>query len=312
MSVLLLAELLGFSPGRAPVQGAEWIAASSCGGCHPDEHAQWAGSRHAVAWRNALFQEDYAREPLELCVTCHAPLSVQLSAVLDGQEHPSLSEGVTCAVCHVREEGILATSVSGEAPHRSVAVPELASSAFCGSCHEFTIPRQQGGETIWTDEAQQSTWSEWSLWQASGGDQDCQDCHMRDRGHAFPGAHDEELLRGAVQVAVEADAAGTRATISSVGVGHDLPTGDLFRALVFETQAAPGAAWQEVGWMGRRFDLQWDPAAGTYRKVTIADSRLQPGAPVVFSVDSAAHRWRLQYRYTRNPQPAVTILEGTP
>lgn len=120
-------------------------------------------------------QEDDAKEALKRCVTCHAPLST----VQAGLEHPSRSEGVTCAVCHVREEGI------------------LASSAFCASCHELTIPLQQGGETVWTDEAQQSTWSEWSLWQSSGGTRSGQGCHVQDHGHAFPGAHDVALLRGA-------------------------------------------------------------------------------------------------------------------
>jgi hypothetical protein len=99
-----------------------------------------------------------------------------------------------------------------------------------------------------------------------------------------------------------------RATLYSVGVGHNLPTGDFFRALVVETQPVASTAWQEVGWMGRRFDLQWDPSVGIYRKVMRADRRLQPGIPVVFSVDSAAHRWRLRYRCIQHRQPAVTML----
>ena len=69
---------------RAPAATRAALRARSCRGCHSEAHADWAPSRHGLAWTNAIFQREYKDRPLEWCVHCHAPLREQLAEVRRG------------------------------------------------------------------------------------------------------------------------------------------------------------------------------------------------------------------------------------
>jgi hypothetical protein len=109
------------------------------------------------------------------------------------------------------------------------------------------------------------------------------------------GAHDVELLRGALAVAVSDGAL----TVTSVGVGHSFPTGDVFRHLTIEVREDGGApgAWRVVARLGRRFDTRLDGETLLARKVETADTSLRPGEARVIRLPAAAKSWRVRYHY---------------
>ncbi len=72
--------------------------AATCARCHGEIAAEWRASQHASAWSDEVFQAAYAVEPMQFCRNCHAPRA-RVGRVPDDF---SQSEGVSCAVCHVR------------------------------------------------------------------------------------------------------------------------------------------------------------------------------------------------------------------
>ena len=65
LSLVLAADL--FPRGLAPVDAGapDKLRAAACTGCHVTVHAEWAQSRHGLAWTNAIFQREYRDRPLE-------------------------------------------------------------------------------------------------------------------------------------------------------------------------------------------------------------------------------------------------------
>lgn len=298
----------GFSRGEEPLDvhsAPSMQDAALCASCHHEQAAQWTGSRHALAWTNDLFQEGFFREPLGFCIHCHAPLSAQkaeIAANLDwyrwrgprGEGQPILrarapeplaEQGVSCAVCHVRDGAVLTPDPTPLAPHPSRATPALLTDAVCQGCHEFSV---HDADMRPTDVPMQSTWTEWTAWRAAGGTERCQDCHMPDRSHRLRGAYDLDWLRASVRV----EAMGGAYTLQTVGVGHDLPTGDLFRHMTLEERR--GAEWVTLAWIGRDFAVDRDEA-GRPSKRLASDTALKPGERRV--VQGRGGPWRLRYHY---------------
>ncbi len=266
------------------------LSAEDCIDCHAGHGEDWMQSRHRISWSNELFQEDFAAEPLPVCRDCHAP-------------GPRPEEGVSCLTCHLEGSVILSPSVSGEAPHASRSAPELAESMFCAGCHDFNFALvHPDGSLTWSDEPMQSTFREWSRWP---GTETCQDCHMTGGEHRFPGAHDVERLAGSVRVTALTDGAQTRLVVESVGVGHALPTGDLFRHMTLQIQR-PGQPWIEAAWIGRRFGYRADAP----QRTRLSDTRIFPDQPAMIIVPPGPLRWRLRYHYTEAEQPSVVLLTG--
>ncbi len=63
----------------------------SCAGCHPDHYREWSGSMHAYASTDPVFramnvrgQRDTHGDLGDNCVTCHAPLAVELGLTNSG------------------------------------------------------------------------------------------------------------------------------------------------------------------------------------------------------------------------------------
>jgi hypothetical protein len=299
---------LGFSRGEHPIDiGSGFRSAERCGSCHETQLEAWSASRHSVAHSNDIYQAGLVDEPSAFCVNCHSPLPEQVDEVLAnlrwyawkdpverfGAEPERLperraGEGVTCAACHVRDGVVLGTGEGLGATHGVRETPELSSPELCAGCHEFRTPIFHGDTWTLTDVPMQSTYSEWQEW---GGDQTCQDCHMPDGDHRFRGAHDRDFLVGSLAVEV----GGSALTLRSVGVGHSLPTGDLFRNLTVE--AHDGHDWAVVHRIGRRFEERRDPQTLGWTKGLVEDSSLRPGERRVVQLPVGTSAWRVRYHF---------------
>ncbi len=303
----------GFTPGTAPIALTDPPLPRSCEPCHEQQYEDWHASRHRVSWSNDLMIAGFVAEPLPFCVNCHAPLVEQRDEVLANRAfyaaldprsgatsiparkpEPLAAHGIHCATCHVRDGKMLAPEATDFSPHDARSVPAMREGAFCIDCHEFPMPVTHDGQTVLTDAPMQQTGTEWRAWLEAGGTQTCQDCHMPGGRHVFRGAHDRDWLRESVDVSLDLSDDAARFTLKSVGVGHAMPTGDLFRHLTLEVQrgSSSGGTWQVVHWMGRRFERDAD----NVRRVA-SDTSLQPGEPRVVEVDPGFDRWRLVYHY---------------
>jgi hypothetical protein len=157
-------------------QGVSSLSAEACASCHKKEYTEWKASAHARSITEPVFAAAFRAEPRVLCRSCHSPLLQQHPRIVRQREpswtpaaheraqirrtelgqpytlepNPSyqgalVSEGVTCATCHVRGRTVLAAkpAVSDRAPHALSYSPALRTADFCGGCHQFQINRPQ-------------------------------------------------------------------------------------------------------------------------------------------------------------------------
>ncbi|MBK8172374.1 MAG: hypothetical protein IPK60_18805 [Sandaracinaceae bacterium] len=155
-----------FHGGDAPVsvggvpRGLTSVDSQSCSSCHAEIAAEWRSSLHAQSFRDEVFQASYAVEPSAFCRNCHAPL------MQAGEREPdanAIAEGVSCAVCHVREEHVLGAHMPDpSAPHASMRLAQMTSSEFCAGCHQFNFPTSNvhRGDLATTSEPMQNTYRE--------------------------------------------------------------------------------------------------------------------------------------------------------
>jgi hypothetical protein len=154
------------------------------------------------------------------------------------------ARGIDCAVCHVRAGHVLGPHGRGGDEHAALRDARLATSAFCGGCHQFNFPTASPGERIRHHPGRplQNTLMEWS--QSRYADRPCQGCHMpiagdagkRHASHAFRTLDDPEVMARAVRVTADARRRGgvvqVTVVISPAEIGHAFPTGDMFRQAV--------------------------------------------------------------------------------
>lgn len=282
-------------------------SAATCEPCHSDVYSAWSQSRHRRSLDNAVFLDGFAAEPHARCIYCHAPLEEQAKAALRRRSAlvrerslasvPKASlahEGITCVTCHVRDGVVLTANPKAvDEGHPLKLEPRLAEPSFCASCHEFLGHEVIDGKSVLTDEKMQTTWSEWRAWRERGGQGTCQDCHMPGKSHAFRGAYDLQFLRGALALRVEPVRGQLVAVLESRGVGHDFPTGDVFRHL---TLWADGRA---VARFGQTFELQ--PAAdGTFQLRRTGNTSIQPFQPARVVLPAGTQRVRVTYHYAED------------
>lgn len=301
-----------FTNGLAPLQGvtpppALGLSAQECGLCHGRTYAQWAASRHARAWTNAVFRASYRLSPERWCVYCHAPLPEQASLIADAPwpivPAPLVAEGVNCAACHVRGGRILTPrppSAAASAAHPMQHEPSLASAGFCGGCHQFNWPHD-APPLRYTAEPMQDTLAEWQRSAPGRAGTSCQQCHMPSGNHMFPGGHDRALMQKTVSAEVARSGRDeVRITLHASGAGHSVPTGDPFRRLCVELCTEPGCArplrrvlfFRRFGRTAGRLALELDR--------TVPPPQQGPRADVVSrqtEVPEAARYFRVLYQF---------------
>ncbi len=258
------------------------LDAESCRGCHADQHAEWAESRHALAWTNGIFQREYSAQPRAWCVNCHAPLTVQQAGLAAGDARLA-DQGVSCAACHVRGGALVSSRKAAGSPHATVVEPSFSSPAMCADCHQFTFPVMtpiEGQVVRMTPHPMQTTVADFLAGPFAKSADGCLACHDTRFGHGFPGGHDLDMLRTAIssswcrderdQVVIE---------IANVGAGHRVPTGDIHRHMLARLwrSSAPEATFE--AFFGRRYE----PAADGGKRITW-DSTLAPGQRRRFAV----------------------------
>lgn len=237
---LVLSQAPLFSQGHGPVRTgkpASELSAQECQPCHERVYAEWSRSRHALAWSNSLFTESFRDNRSAWCVHCHAPLVEKPAQALTGRSPAPelLSEGVNCASCHIRDGELL----TGRAPSKDALQahpirqePRLSSSEFCGGCHEFFMPDFRTPGHPDSPLPMQKTLTEWRASGAARREQTCQSCHMPGGAHAFPGAHDLDLVRRTLGVEwLRQGPARLCAVVRARDVAHAVPTGDPFRRM---------------------------------------------------------------------------------
>ena len=280
------------APERASVPPAtrvEDTRSVACGACHPAEHAAWSRSAHHLAGTDPLFTRELetAMEPA-WCTGCHAPL---------GASEVAREEGVGCAVCHVRDGVVLSPSVSGRAPHASVA-SSLAAAESCAPCHQFHFSAASShgiDPSLWP----QDTMREHA--DSAFADRPCSSCHDP---HVLPGHTDPALLSRAlaVQTRVARTRSATRVTlrIRADVVGHAVPTGDLLRELVVRAWPLghPERAQSEV--LGRAL-----PAVAPGRRIeAIPDARIPPRGSRDVTLTLPGHHAHVAWDITLTALPA--------
>ncbi len=235
-------------------EGLANLSAQGCNACHYAAHEQWSGTAHADAWQDPTYQEAIRRVGgSTACKSCHLPLANQHSRLAAGYAggdiaRPDLqpnalwdpilmSEGVTCAACHVRDGVILGTRPAPSAPHPVAVSTELSSSQACATCHQLTWP---GADKPFYD-----TFGEWEATAYAQAGVRCQDCHMPPRAgpatatrFAAVASHGFEAdLDRALSVLVKLDQPELQrgepftvgVTVQNTGAGHHVPTGSPFK-----------------------------------------------------------------------------------
>ena len=249
----LFADGLPVSLQQTPA-GLSSLSAQGCNACHFQAHDDWSGTAHATAWNDPAFQDAIARVGgSTACQGCHLPLTNQHPHMAAGyvggdvarpdlqpnaQWDPTLmSEGVTCASCHVRDGKVLSTRPVLDAPHPMAVSEELATSEACATCHQLTWPE--------ADQPFYDTFGEWQRSAYSDAGVRCQDCHMpptagvavasryaTQAGHAFA-ANTARAVSIFVELTeptiVRGEDFAYAVRIQNTGAGHSFPTGSPFK-----------------------------------------------------------------------------------
>jgi hypothetical protein len=246
---------------QALPSGLQNLTAQGCNACHGEIHDDWASSAHAHAGRDPVYQEAIARAGnTPACTSCHYPLTNQHETVAAGYKDGDLtrpdlrdnaswdaslmSEGVSCAACHVRDGMIVSTRAVTNAPHPVAVSAELSDPAFCATCHQLTWP---GSEKPFYD-----TYGEWSASAYRTAGIRCQDCHMppkaglatASRFAASPSHAMTADPRRALSVLVDLPSASVqrgeaypvKIRIVNTGAGHSVPTGSPYKVYVVEAE----------------------------------------------------------------------------
>ncbi|MDX2089845.1 MAG: multiheme c-type cytochrome [Kofleriaceae bacterium] len=264
--------------GTPPASVEPSLSAQSCGRCHTKQQREWRGSQHGDAASPGLVaQLDHALPPAQsaTCRRCHTPLAEQTTDI-------SLrAEGVQCGGCHVRgwtrhgPHGVSPT-LEHRADYPLVTLDIYERSDFCLPCHQLPARTAVNGKPLL------DTYREWLEGPAMRQGTQCQDCHMQDRAHTFPGVHDPVMFERAVTLSARAHAKDGAITVvaelANTGAGHAVPT------------TATPAAWLRIELLDARGARIATDAKRIGRELTYdggwherADTRIMPGATMVMA-----------------------------
>lgn len=260
------------------------LSAEECGVCHREIYNDWKTTIHSAAWTDPYFQTDWRFEnSQQICRNCHTPLDRQQEHLVLGfrdkdKWDPILApnpdfdaklqhEGVTCAVCHLRDGMILGPSGTATAPHPVKKM--YNSNQVCVRCHVVsgdrwdTFFRFPPCGTVAEIKATQATHRGGDM--ASSGTSgevvvdtltaiNCIDCHMplvnqssvvggkirQVRRHLWRGGHNPEMVKSGLEITLKQAppiAEGKRRvslTLMNVGAAHYIPTGTPDRHLTVD------------------------------------------------------------------------------
>lgn len=186
-----------------------WEDPEVCGGCHERQYKGWQGSMHSIAFKDPIFQAEWAIAEKEtggqlqtLCGGCHTPIGTLTNTVKfdpklgkhGGFTAPGVAEkGVSCDVCHSVSGSSAKTSPYGgpgnnsliyspgttkfgplkdaKSPYHETQYSELHTKAdFCGNCHNIFHPVNKFPIEHTYDEWKQTPYAQNGIV--------CQDCHM--------------------------------------------------------------------------------------------------------------------------------------
>lgn len=257
------------------------LVPSQCGACHPQQFADWSGSRHSLAMSPGVLGQLLDKpEGFDVCNRCHAPLLEQ-RPFAGGVASPETfredlrAVGLACPSCHVRDgevHGPTAGAPTESFPHGGYTQHEaFEGTAFCGTCHQFPEDGRRVAGVLLED-----TVNEWMASPWGQREEPCQSCHMPDRRHLWRGIHDPEFTEQGLDIAlVSSGRRGAVYSVTSIGVGHRFPTYVTPRVTL--TIQAVDAAGEIVArnhtTLQRRVDIRLE--SQTF------DTRLHPGETAV-------------------------------
>ena len=264
-----------------------------CARCHAVQWREWTGSLHQRSYDDETYRASLAGEPRAFCDACHGPLA---SAPRGG------ALGIGCTGCHTLPADHERRPSQGAAPAQVSAPAKFG--VRCEPCHEFRFPRGSELMQHTVREHRASAFASTS----------CVDCHMpvtgagaeRHHRHDASASRDPALLRRSLLASARLLGPGSlEVTLKTRGVGHAMPTGDMFRRLVVRAEALDGAndvVSRAERVLARRFELRPDGPRET------GDDRPSgaAGAEVVVGLDlgevapNARVRWRVDYERVVN------------
>ena len=219
----------GYWNTPVPAQAGD-LAAATCAGCHAAQFADWSRTRHALALSPGVWAQMHDQPELSgNCVSCHAPLTEQLT------DEYLQSDGVSCSACHarggqrfgppVRSTTLAPLVAKFPAPHGATNARDFfEQSDFCARCHQFA----EGEAPKVNGKFLENTVEEWRASRAAREGKTCQACHMPDRRHLFRGIHDPDTVRSGVtwsfDVARKGARVESRMTLTNTDTGHAFPT----------------------------------------------------------------------------------------
>lgn len=204
-------------PGATAQDEYRFLEPQMCGACHPQQHAQWQHSLHALAHTDPIYDRYFIKASQEsggeletYCASCHTPIAV-LNGTIPFPEPPSGPEdtvlaskvemaGVSCDFCHSIEgytelgnaNYVVDRSNTKRGPyedadaqgfHESAFSPLHRSAEFCAICHVVDHPVNGIHLEMTYQEYLESGYPEEGII--------CHDCHMNrnlgDEPHRLPG-----------------------------------------------------------------------------------------------------------------------------
>jgi nitrate/TMAO reductase-like tetraheme cytochrome c subunit len=248
-------DILRFSNGKQPIPyditrdtvknkitGELLPDSESCSTCHKPIYENWKKSRHRVSFSNSLYKKSHEEEPMTWCTNCHAPFLLSESDPTNPNERFQKEDGISCITCHVRNGKILTSNGSNKdnSIHEFQTTEILSRSEFCANCHQFNFLASKvklgnhNDEIYYSNEPMQNTYQEW-IHSSYNGRKNCQSCHLKPNhpdSHSFPGGHDANFLRETFAVEIKRTSEEEiQISIKANRLGHDFPTGDVFRTL---------------------------------------------------------------------------------
>jgi len=284
-------------------QGVASLSAKACGQCHREIYDEWSESMHGRAWTDPYYQVDSLFDgSQQICLNCHTPMvNQQQNLVLGftdrdkfdpvlapnpGYDTALRDEGVTCAVCHVRNGRIVGPYRTDRAPHSVEYDPAMSRGMKpCLRCHVVAGKRWDTFYSI----PPCGTVAEI---EKGGQEVDCIGCHLpaivrpaatgttarEGRRHLFQGGHDPERVKQALRVEQKLEEDELVVTLTNTGAAHYLPTGTPDRHLTLELRllGSSGQMLAEKVYTLKR-SILWRPFI-----VDLQDTRLPYGEPREF------------------------------